>query len=254
MNDSNGIALGFLNQENAPSVEAKEALTNDTDCPSFDVFNKTIIFLHDESIFSAMKISQFSGVLKKHIIKLKSEGGGIMVSDLIDDKNGYLALTEEEYERARITDPTIRIQAREFLEYGESKEGYWTSDKFMEQVKVAVKIAEVKYPQREEYKHVWIFDHSSCHSTKADDSLDVSKMNVNCGRKQRVMRDGFYDGKLQRMNYALGIPKGLRVVLDDMRKTLGIIQTLNLKRQEWSALLLRRKSTLLTYFQSTTVN
>ena len=32
----------------------------------------------------------------------------------------------------------------------------------MEQVKVAVKIAEVKYPQRKGYKHVWIFDHSSC--------------------------------------------------------------------------------------------
>ena len=63
----------------------------------------------------------------------------------------------------------------------------------MKQVKVAVKIAEVKYPQREGYKHVWIFDHSNCHSTKADDSLDVSKMNVNRGRKQRVMRDGFYD-------------------------------------------------------------
>ena len=68
---------------------------------------------------------------------------------------------------------------------------------------------------------MWIFDHSSCHSTKADESFHVSKMNVNCGRKQRVMRDGFYDGKLQHMNYALGIPKGLRVVLGDMRKTMG---------------------------------
>ena len=90
MNDSNGFALGFLNQENAPSVEAKEALPNDINCPSSDVLNKTIIFLHDESIFIAVKISQFSGVLKKHIIKTKSKGGGIMVSDLIDDKNGYL--------------------------------------------------------------------------------------------------------------------------------------------------------------------
>ena len=84
MNDSNGIALGFLNQENAPSVEAKEALPNDIDCSSSDVLNKTIIFLHGESNFSAMKISQFYGVLKKHIIKPKSKGGGIMVSDLID--------------------------------------------------------------------------------------------------------------------------------------------------------------------------
>ena len=55
-----------------------------------------------------------------------------------------------------IIDPTIRIQAREFLEYEELKEGYWTFDKFMEQVRMAVKIAEMKYPQSEGYKHVWI--------------------------------------------------------------------------------------------------
>ena len=89
------------------------------------------------------------------------------------------------------------MQAREFLEYGESKEGYWTSDKFMEKVRMAVKIAEVKYPQSKGCEHVWIFDHSSCHSAKADDSLDVSKMNVNPGGKQHVMRDRFYYGKLQ---------------------------------------------------------
>ena len=85
-----------------------------------------------------------------------------------------------------ITDPTIRIQAREFLEYEELKEGYWTFDKFMEQVRMAVKIAEVKYPQSERYKHVWMFDHSSCHSAKADDSLDVNKMNVILEGKQRA--------------------------------------------------------------------
>lgn len=49
----------------------------------------------------------------------------------------------------------------------------------------------------------------------ADDSLDVNKMNVNPGGKQRVMRDGFWDGNVQKMNYAIGIPKGLRVVLEE---------------------------------------
>ena len=29
------------------------------------------------------------------------------------------------------------------------------------------------------------------------------------------MRDGFWDGKVQKMNYALGIPKGMRVVLEE---------------------------------------
>ena len=43
----------------------------------------------------------------------------------------------------------------------------------------AVKIAEYKYPKSEGWKHVWMFDHSSCHAAMAEDSLDVTKMNVN---------------------------------------------------------------------------
>ena len=48
-----------------------------------------------------------------------------------------------------------------------------------------------------------------------DDALDVSKMNVNPGGKQRVMRDGWWGGKPQKMNYSLGIPKGMRVILEE---------------------------------------
>ena len=85
----------------------------------------------------------------------------------------------------------------------------------MEQVKCAVAIAEVKYPKEEGWKHVWIFDHSSCHAAMAEDSLDVSKMNVNPGEKQRVMHDDWWGGKPQPRNYAIGVPKGLRVVLEE---------------------------------------
>ena len=49
----------------------------------------------------------------------------------------------------------------------------------------------------------------------ADDSLDVSKMNVNPGGKQTVMHDGLWNGKAQSMNYAIGIPKGLCAVLEE---------------------------------------
>ena len=66
----------------------------------------------------------------------------------------------------------------------------------------SIKIAEFKYPKSEGWKHVWIFDHSSCHAAMADDSLDVNKMNVNPGGKQRKMRDGFWEGKVQKMNFA----------------------------------------------------
>ena len=70
-----------------------------------------------------------------HMLVPKSKGDGIMVSDFIFEKNGYLHLTEEEYERAKIKYPELSQQnARAFLEYRESKEGYWTSEKFMNQI------------------------------------------------------------------------------------------------------------------------
>lgn len=210
------IALGFLNRNNAPTDEARNALPADLECPPEEILNKTVVIFHDESTFQCNDDQPtFWGTKGTVAIKPKHKGAGIMVSDFIDEKNGYLALTQEEYDVAKQTDPNIWMQARAFLEYGESKEGYWTSEKFMEQIVMAVKIAEYKYPQDDGWKIVWIFDHSSCHSAMADDSLDVNKMNVNPGGKQRVMRDGWWGGKPQKMNYAIGIPKGLRVVLEE---------------------------------------
>ena len=85
----------------------------------------------------------------------------------------------------------------------------------MLQIEKAVKITDVKFPREAGWRVVWMFDHSSCHAAMPDDARDASKMNVNPGGKQRVMRDGFWNGKAQRMNYALGIPKGMRVVLEE---------------------------------------
>ena len=50
---------------------------------------------------------------------------------------------------------------------------------------------------------VWIFDHSSCHAAMSDDALDVNKMDVKPGGKQRVMRDGWFNGRVQKMNTSL---------------------------------------------------
>ena len=44
------------------------------------------------------------------------------------------------------------ISQRRLLEYGESKEGYWTSERFLPQMSSKC------------YKIVWIFDNSSCHN------------------------------------------------------------------------------------------
>ena len=58
------------------------------------------------------------------------------------------------------------------LKYGAEREGYWTSERFMENVKNAIKIAKFKYPS-ESYTVVWIFDQSSCHKAFAEDFLNA---------------------------------------------------------------------------------
>ena len=87
-----------------------------------------------------------------------------MVSDFVDQLGGYLALSSTEFETAKLLNPSLsNLYARAFLEYGESKEGYWTRDKFMAQMKKALLVAEFKYPKSSGWCHVWIFDNSSCH-------------------------------------------------------------------------------------------
>ena len=97
-------------------------------------------------------------------------------------------------------------------------------------MKSALEMAEVKYPKDEGWRHVWVFDHSSCHAAMADEN----KMNVNPGGKQRKMRDTVWGGGMvQSMNDHRGVPKGMRQVLrerhvdvsgmtaDQMRATLA---------------------------------
>ena len=116
-----------------------------------------------------------------------------------------MALTQEEYEEVKKKDPLIRKHAHQFLEYGE---GYWTSDTFMVQFREAVMIAKVKYPKGGRMEgRLDIFDHSSCHAAMPEDALDASK--INPGGKQQVIRDGWWNGKPQKMNYSLGVPKGM---------------------------------------------
>ncbi len=56
------------------------------------------------------------------MMRPKSQGSSIMVSDFIEEKGGYLHFTGEEYEHAKETMPTIRQYARQLLEYREAKE------------------------------------------------------------------------------------------------------------------------------------
>ena len=53
----------------------------------------------------------------------KSKGVGIMVSGFINEKNGFLHLTQEECDQAKQSNPNIWVEAQAYLEYGENREG-----------------------------------------------------------------------------------------------------------------------------------
>ena len=117
--------------------------------PTGDV-DKTVVIFHDETTFQANDDQPTLWAEKgTNVMRPKSKGSDIMLSDFIDEKNGFLALTQEEYDRVKLIDPSMKMYAQQFLEYGESKEGYWTSDKFMSQIKQAVKRVNFKYPREE---------------------------------------------------------------------------------------------------------
>ena len=47
------LALGFLNESNAPTEEAKKALNTDLDPPRPEVIDKTVVLFNDETTFQA---------------------------------------------------------------------------------------------------------------------------------------------------------------------------------------------------------
>ena len=132
-------------------------------CEEDDEKKELVVIYHDEPIFNTNKGQTWMwGEEERPAIIPKTKGSGIMVSDFVEEHGGYLRLTDAELAQAKERYPNINPQARQQLEYGAEKEGYWTGDRFMAQVKNAADIADFKY-HRDRYIIVWLFDQSSCH-------------------------------------------------------------------------------------------
>ena len=153
-------------------------------------------------------------------LKPKSHGSGIMLSDFIDERNGYLRLTDEEFIQAVDKVDGLQKEAHTFLVYGKEHEGYWTAKRFLSQLEVAVKIANIKYPKEKGYRVCFVFDHSNYHLTFAEDALDASKMNLKPDDKQPRMHNIIWNGKVQKMVFEDSTPKGLKQILIERGLTL----------------------------------
>ena len=204
--------LGFLHISNAPNEEAASLLEAVSVNPNW---NNTIFWFHDESIFNA---NDDQATMWKddtmQIIKPKGRGAGLMVSDFIEERDGYCALSDVVFQAVCNVDPSIQQSARVIFEYGKGKDGYWNNELFMEQIDKAAIIAEAKYPPRI-FKHVWIFDHSCGHTAYAPDALVVSRLNKKPGGKQPAMRDTTWAGRPQKLVMEDGAPKGAAMILQE---------------------------------------
>ena len=199
------VRLGFLNNQNAPTPEAAQCLPSTSACDSQAIQSERKIFIfHDESIFNAYDDQKVQwGRSDMQTIRPKGKGSGIMVSDFVEENMGFLNFLD---------DSGKKNIARVLLEYGQNREGYWTSEKFLQQMDHAVTIAKSKYPGAQ---IIWIFDNSSCHNAYADNALIAAHMNANPGGKQHCLRDTVWQGRVQKMNTQDEIPKGLIQVLKE---------------------------------------
>ena len=84
---------GFLLPDNAPTEEAAQALPTDVPHMTKEEGEKCIVWWHDESDTPILW-----GEKGKLLIKPKRKGLSIMVSEFIEEKDGYLALSDEQYE------------------------------------------------------------------------------------------------------------------------------------------------------------
>ncbi len=182
-----------------------------------------VIIDHDESSYNANDDEPWMWADEKsQKLRPKSRGAGIMVSDFVTEVDGWLRLTDEEYQKAKRINPHIQKEARVTLEYGEARDGWWVSDKFLKQMDVALDIVDAKYP-KELYTCVFLIDHAPSHMKMGDDALCVQNMNVNPGGKKLILRDtSFTDntGQVQQqsmyvMKDGVKVPKGMKLVLEE---------------------------------------
>ena len=118
------VALRFLNEQNAPTPDAKQALPNDLESPPADTVAKTIILLHDET-FQANDYERTQwGTKDDHMLVPKSKGAGIMISDFLSEQDGFLQLSDSEFSAGRVKFPSLKRYVRASIEYGENKDGH----------------------------------------------------------------------------------------------------------------------------------
>ena len=140
--------------------------------------------------------SFFWGDEQTNVLRQKSLGSSIMVSDFIDELSGFIRDDQGE--------------ARFLLET--HQEGYFTNDLLLQQVVKTVDIFERVHPNA---TAIFLFDNAPSHRKVAEDALNADHMNAGPGGKQAIMRDTVWGGEVQRLVDDHSVPKGMKIVLQE---------------------------------------
>ncbi|UZO29111.1 uncharacterized protein OCT59_022601 [Rhizophagus irregularis] len=179
--------------------------------PMLESNNKEIILVtHDECIFYSNDGKR--GVWTKTgelPLRKKGNGRSIMVSEFLSEECGRLKLNAQQHQE----NSSIPQEARTYLQPGKDREGYWTSEHLIDQVKTkAIPIFKTLFPN---CIGLFAFDNSSNHAAFRHDALVASKMNLKPGGKQPKMRNTVFglNNQYQSMVNENGEPKGMKQVL-----------------------------------------
>lgn len=171
-----------------------------------------IEIVHDESACNANDSLRFQWVhnSKSAQLRSKSSGAGLMTSAFIVEMLGGVMEHDGKV-------------AAECLEYG--KGIWWNSNRMLSQLRRVIAIRNALFPWA---RCIWRFDHSSNHKAKAEDALNVQRMNIGPGGSQPKMRTTtlledtplLKKGARQSMVFQAphpraGQPKGLKQVLEE---------------------------------------
>jgi hypothetical protein len=199
----------YLHKVYIPALDALEArrvqyigdLMDVQIAPEDKAQSRVHVAYQDESIFYSLDAEKYYYALDgDQELRQKGMGRSLHVSDFILEDCGFLdlekVLSSERIDRLRNDGSwPVNPKSRVIIRPGKNADGWWDHEQLLVQIDHFLNLFEIAYPGD---IACLVFDCSANHEAFAKDALIVSRMNVNPGGKQSLMRDTTFVDASQR--------------------------------------------------------